>query len=62
MKEDYVVTCQATLINELEVYWKRDLVNTRWEVLQYCIGRFENVNEIIVDAINRLYFDGFIGA
>ena len=60
--ELYVVAkeCEATLINELSEYWEVGQMTTRWDVVNYCIGRFENVNETIITAISMLYDDNFI--
>lgn len=51
-----------TLINELEREWKKGLINTRWELVNYCIGRYGAVTESVALAINDLYFDAFIKA
>lgn len=33
---------------------------TRYEMVSYCIGRFEQVDETTWDCINQLHADGFI--
>ena len=53
---------EAEIINELESFWRLNLLNTRFDVLGFCVGFYGSVNESILEAVVMLYCDGFIKA
>ena len=48
------------LITELQYFWSVGQINTRFEVMSYCVGRLEKIDEHVVDAINALYCEKYI--
>lgn len=49
----------AILVEKVE---KAPYTFNRYEMVSYCVGRFGQVDETILDCINQLYADGFIGS
>lgn len=50
------------LITELQEFWSLGQINTRFEVMSYCVGRLDIIDEYVVDAINALYCEQYIKA
>lgn len=50
------------LKKELQYFWSVDQINTRFDVVNYCVGRFEQIDERIIDAVNALYCENYIKA
>lgn len=53
-------TARSILIAELRDLWSIGQINTRFEVIRYCVGRFETIDESIIDAVNALYCEKYI--
>ena len=53
---------KTILKKELRYFWGADQIKTRFDVVNYCVGRFEQIDEIIIDAVNVLYCEGYINA
>lgn len=53
-------TARSILIAELQNFWSLGQINTRFEVVNYCVGRFEVIDEHIIDAVNALYCERYI--
>lgn len=53
----------ADWINTLETtFWKNGFINTRIEMVNWCIAKYGYVNSLLIRLIDRLYADGFIKA
>lgn len=46
----------SELVNEVEA----NKLNTRYDVVSYCIGRYGIIDKKIFELINKLYADGFV--
>lgn len=55
-------TARSILITELQYFWSVGQINTRFDVVNYCVGRFEQIDENIIDAVNALYCEKYIKA
>lgn len=55
-------TARSILIAELQDFWSLGQIDTRFEVVNYCVGRFEHIDENIIDAVNALYCERYIQA
>lgn len=55
-------TARSILIAELQYFWSVGQINTRFDVINYCVGRFEQIDERIIDAVNALYCEKYIQA
>ena len=55
-------TARSILIAELQYFWSVGQINTRFDVINYCVGRFETIDETIIDAVNALYCENYIQA
>lgn len=55
-------TARSILIAELQYFWSVGQINTRFEVVNYCVGRFDKIDENIIDAVNALYCEKYITA
>ena len=53
-------TARSILIAELQDFWSVGQINNRFEVVNYCVGRFETIDENIIDAVNALYCERYI--
>lgn len=51
---------KSILKKELQYFWSVDQIKTRFDVVNYCVGRFEKIDETIIDAVNALYCERYI--
>ena len=53
----------ADWINTLEKdFWKKGFINTRLDMVNWCIAKYGYVSTLFMRLIERLYADGFIKA
>lgn len=50
----------AEWINSLEGLWKRGQLNTRLDMVNWCIEEYGYVDSLLMDLIEKLYADNFI--